>query len=81
MGFRQRLLTSIVPQRWADEMEADSRSWMLRCNDCGLERSVWEVGGVRWKAVGSPSRYRHCPRCDHATWHTLYRKQGESQAE
>ena len=54
---------------------------MLRCNDCGLERSVWEVGEVRCKAVGSPSRYRHCPQCGHATWHTLYRKQGKSQME
>lgn len=81
MRFRQKLLTNILPQRWAEEMEADSRSWILRCQECGLERSVWEVGDVRWKVVGSPSRYRHCPQCGHATWHTLYRQQPEPQAE
>jgi hypothetical protein len=63
MSFRQKLLMAIVPRRWADEMEAESRSWMLRCKVCGLERSVWEMGGVRWKAAGCPSRRRHCPRC------------------
>jgi len=40
MSLRQKLLTAIVPRRWADEMEAESRSWMLHCNVCGLERSV-----------------------------------------
>jgi hypothetical protein len=77
MSFYQKLLTAIVPRRWADEMEAESRSWMLHCNVCGLERSVWEIGGVRWKAAGHPSRRMHCPRCGQTTWHKLYRKQGQ----
>jgi hypothetical protein len=81
MSFYQKLLMAIVPRRWADEMEAESRSWMLRCKACGLERSVWEIGGVRWKAAGSPSRRRHCPRCGQTTWHMLYRRQAESPVE
>jgi hypothetical protein len=81
MNFLQKLLMAIVPRRWADEMEAESRSWMLRCKVCGLERSVWEMGGVRWKAAGCPSRRRHCPRCGQTTWHTLYRGQAESPVE
>jgi hypothetical protein len=81
MSFLQDLLHAIVPRRWADEMEAESRSWMLRCDACGLERSVWETGGVRWKAAGRSSRLMRCAQCDRATWHTLYRTQAESQAE
>jgi hypothetical protein len=42
MSFLQRTLTAIVPRRWAEGMEAESRSWMLHCKVCGLERSVWE---------------------------------------
>lgn len=74
MSFRQKLLGRIFPEHWTEDMEAESRNWILRCKECGLERSVWELGDVRWKAVGSPSRYRHCPRCDRATWHVLYRR-------
>jgi hypothetical protein len=81
MSFRQKLLMAIVPRRWADEIETESRSWMLHCNACGLERSVWETGGVRWKAAGRPSRLMHCRQCGQTTWHTLYRRQAESQAE
>jgi hypothetical protein len=81
MSFLQRTLTAIVPRRWAEGMEAESRSWMLHCKVCGLERSVWEMGGVRWKAAGRPSRLMHCRRCGQSTWHTLYRRQPEMQAE
>jgi hypothetical protein len=81
MSFFQDLLRAIVPQRWMDEMEAESRSWMLRCDACGFERSVWETGGVRWKAAGRPSRLMRCPQCSRATWHTLHRTQTESQVE
>jgi hypothetical protein len=81
MSFRQKLLQAILPRRWVEEMEAESRSWMLRCDTCDLERSVWEAGGVRWKAAGRPSRLMRCPHCGRATWHTLYRTRTGSQAE
>jgi hypothetical protein len=55
-------------------MEAEARTWFLRCKECGHERSAWEVGGIRWKAAGNPVRYLPCPRCGRNTWHTTYRK-------
>jgi hypothetical protein len=81
MSLFHDLLQAIVPRRWADEMEAESRSWMLRCGTCGLERSVWEAGGVRWKAAGRPSRLSRCPQCGRATWHTLHRAQSEPRVK
>lgn len=53
MTFLQRLLTSMFPGSWADDMEAESRRWMVRCS-CGFERSLWDLGGIRWKAKGGP---------------------------
>jgi ribosomal protein S27E len=78
MSFPQRLLQAILPRRLAEEMEAESRSWTVRCNACELERSVWELGGVRWKAAGRPSRLMRCPQCGRVTWCTLSRKQAGS---
>jgi hypothetical protein len=77
VNLRQRVLQAIFGQRLAEEMEAESRSWMVRCNACELERSVWETGGVRWKASGRKLRLMRCPRCDRVRWHTLLRQQAE----
>jgi hypothetical protein len=77
MSIRQRFLQAIFGQRLAEEMETESRSWMVQCNACALERSVWEMGGVRWKAFGRPARLMRCPQCRRITWHTLRRRQVE----
>jgi DNA-directed RNA polymerase subunit RPC12/RpoP len=75
MTLVQRIVTALVPRRWAEAMQAESRGWMLRC-PCGFERSIWAAGGIRWKAAGSPRRLVRCPRCGHRTWHTVYRHSG-----
>jgi len=76
MTFIQRLLTRVLPHSRAERMRAESLSWILRCPSCGSECSVWETGGIRWKAAGSPRRLMACPQCGQRTWHTLYRKPG-----
>lgn len=72
MSFVQRPIASLVPKKWAESMEAESRLWMTRC-PCGLERSVGDLGGIRWKAAGNPIRLHRCPRCG-LTWHKVYKK-------
>lgn len=73
MSLFQRLFKAILPPRWAESMEAHSRSWMVRC-PCGFARSVWELGGIRWKAAGEPRWYRRCPRCGKRSWHKVTRE-------
>ena len=73
MSLFQRLFKAILPPRWAASMEADSRSWMVRCR-CGFARSVWELGGIRWKAAGEPRWYRRCPQCGERSWHKVARE-------
>lgn len=73
MSFVQRFFTAIFPRRWAESMEADSRSWKARCS-CGFARSVWELGGIRWKATGQPRWYLRCPECGQRSWHVVSRE-------
>ena len=73
MTFIQRFFTALLPHSWAESMRADSLSWMMRCT-CGFERSIWEMGGIRWKARGNSRNLLRCPHCGQRTWHTLYRK-------
>lgn len=74
MSVVQNIMKRLLPSSWAASMERESRQWMLKC-PCGFERSVWELGGVRWKAKGKPRRYATCPSCGERTWHTFYFKQ------
>jgi transposase-like protein len=76
MTLLQKLVLSLVPKKWAASLEAESRSWMIRC-PCGHEQSVWDAGGIRWKAAGKPRWLHRCPRCG-LTWHTLYKKPAEA---
>ncbi len=82
MTFLQRFLTSVFPRSWADDMEAESRRWMVRCS-CGFERSLWDLGGIRWKAKGnSPRWYMRCAHCGQRSWHKVYHAAaGNGQAE
>ena len=73
MTFIQKLVKTILPKKWADSIEAESRAWKLRCDNCGHTRSFWEAGGIRWKAAGRPKRYMYCPNDREYHWHTVYR--------
>jgi predicted RNA-binding Zn-ribbon protein involved in translation (DUF1610 family) len=74
MNGIQRLMTRILPRRWAKDMERESRVWHYRCQVCGLERSVWDAGGIRWKATGNKATAAPCPRCGQLRTHDLFRK-------
>ena len=70
MSLPQRFFKAIFPKKWAASMEADSRLWMVRC-PCGHATSMWELGGIRWKAYGEPRMLRKCPQCGKRTWHKV----------
>ncbi len=74
MSFIQKLFKALLPGKSAASMEADSRSWMMQCPNCGHEMSVWEMGGIRWGAAGKPRQYLRCPQCGKRSWHKVYRK-------
>jgi predicted RNA-binding Zn-ribbon protein involved in translation (DUF1610 family) len=72
----QKLFTGMFSPATAARMEADSRMWMVQCPNCGYERSIWELGGIRYKAAGNPRRLMRCPNCGQIRWHKIYRREG-----
>jgi hypothetical protein len=68
------LILKIAPARLASSMEAESRKWMMRCRACDAERSVWDLGGLRYKARGEPTRMIRCPGCGTRSLADTYRK-------
>jgi hypothetical protein len=77
MSFFQRFFSAIFPKSWAESMEADSRKWMVRCK-CGFAKSVWDWGGIRWKAAGKPRWYLKCPDCGSRSWHKVSKEEQAS---
>lgn len=84
MSRLQRLVTRFAPAAWAAAMEAESRAWLVRCRACGAERSIWELGGIRWKAkdTGVTATWGACAACGKRGWQTLHRREpGEPSSE
>jgi hypothetical protein len=76
MNRLQRFFSLLLPKSW--DLEAESRAWKTRCSKCDHESSIWETGGIRYKAVGNPRKMFRCPHCGKFTWHKLsYRPDGE----
>lgn len=59
----QRLFRMILPANAFAAMRRESQGWKQICGTCGHGISVWDSGGVRFLAAGSPSRGRWCSRC------------------
>ena len=60
----QKIFLKILPQKWAEDMRKESEGWKIRCETCGQSRSVWEAGGIRWKAASVGKKMRvFCKQC------------------
>lgn len=68
----QRLMLALAPAGSRAAIEADSRSWIVECSACGADRSVWELGGIRAGASGSPRWMRQCQSCGDRNWHRVH---------
>jgi hypothetical protein len=51
MSLIQRVFMAILPKSWANDMRAESQRWQIRCCTCGKSGSLWDAGGIRWKAT------------------------------
>jgi len=71
MSRTQRILTGLAGAETAAAMEAHSRAWLVQCPNCGHSRSIWELGGIRYKATGSPRTRLRCPNCGQSGWHRI----------
>ncbi|MGH2829694.1 MAG: hypothetical protein ACRDJM_04355 [Actinomycetota bacterium] len=69
----QRFVLGLMPRSKAAAAEAESRRWIMRCLACDAERSVWDAGGIRYKAAGTPRRKMRCHSCGNVAWHEIRR--------
>ncbi|KQC14293.1 MAG: hypothetical protein APR63_14685 [Desulfuromonas sp. SDB] len=70
MSFIQKMITAILFP-FAESIQKESREWKVTC-ECGYSKSIWEYGGIRWKAKGEPKKLIKCPACGKMTWHRIH---------
>jgi hypothetical protein len=79
-SLTQRLVMRLMPGR-ADEIERQSREWFVLCPHCGLERTYWDIGGVRYKARSRGKRIGlRCPSCGKRGMHAVEHRPDSSSA-
>ena len=70
-SLTQRLILAFVSPARAADMEAHSRAWGLRCGKCGHRVSIWDLGGIKYKAYGNSRMLRRCRQCGQISWQFL----------
>jgi hypothetical protein len=73
LSLIQRLAKALLPARAFAAIEAESREWQVTCSGCGHARSVWDLGGIRYKASGTPRTRGVCSQCGTSGWHKIVR--------
>jgi hypothetical protein len=62
-------------------MEQESRLWKAECPHCRTDTtSVWDLGGIRYRATGEPRNRVRCPRCGEKHWLRIHWTGGDPAA-
>lgn len=75
MGLRSFIMWFMGPQTKANA-EAESRKWIATCPNCGKQTSIWDLGGLRFKAAGKPSQGFRCQQCGKFGMHKVAYRTG-----
>jgi hypothetical protein len=58
-----------------EKIKAESMQWRFKCT-CSKETSIWEIGGIRYKASGDTRVGLRCPACGVLAMQRLYKVEG-----
>lgn len=68
-----RSLISRLSPALMQRIERESRTWLVNCQKCHHETSVWDAGGMRYKALGPVWRLGRCANCQRVGMMKIYR--------
>ena len=71
----------LMPKNWRNSAIVDSKRWQTRCTKCQSRSTVWDLGGMRWKAYGEPLTGFRCPVCNTFTMHKITRSKPEPEEQ
>jgi hypothetical protein len=62
MTGAQKFVRFFMSAKSFEKAKTESMEWKFDC-DCGNTFSIWDIGGIRYKAKGNPSKLVKCPKC------------------
>lgn len=62
LSIAQKIAKFFSSESLFQKMMEDSRRYRFTCK-CGKESSIWDIGGIRYKAAGKPLTGTKCPHC------------------
>ncbi len=68
----QKILKFFTSKSLFEKMMADSKQYRFTCS-CGTESSIWDIGGIRYKAYGTPKTGVRCPHCGKRSMQKIYK--------
>jgi len=74
MSGIQKIIEFILSKETYNKVKDESKHWLFKCT-CGNEFSIWDIGGIRYKAKGNPAKYVKCNQCQKKAWMKLIYKQ------
>lgn len=72
LSFVQKLLKMLLPASTFEDMRRESQQWKMLC-ECGHSDSVWDMGGIRYKATGEKRTLHRCRGCNQHKMVTIKR--------
>ena len=68
----QKIIKFFTAASLFEKMMEDSKRYRFTCK-CGKESSIWEIGGIRYKAAGKPATGIKCPQCGKFAMQKIYK--------
>ncbi|MBX3437435.1 MAG: hypothetical protein KF861_08100 [Planctomycetaceae bacterium] len=80
MSTVQDIARHVLSETVYNVVRDQSQRWMMRC-PCGHETSIWDMGGIRWRADGKAIRWGRCGGCGERYFGQLYQRQSRQDHE
>ncbi|MBK7122576.1 MAG: hypothetical protein IPH68_07005 [Chitinophagaceae bacterium] len=72
LSLAQKIIKLFSSGSAFEKMMADSMRYRFTCS-CGKETSIWDIGGIRYKAFGNPKTSARCTHCGKIAMRTIYK--------
>lgn len=72
LSIAQKIVKFFSSASLFEKMKEDSKRYRFTCS-CGMESSIWDIGGIRYKAVGKPTTGVKCPLCRKFAMRKIYK--------
>lgn len=63
LSTTQRIVKFFVSKTKFEAMQQESEKWKFKCEECQKETSIWDIGGIRYKAKGNLKMKIKCSNC------------------